>query len=184
GGPSVKPYQPPGLWKELAFSKGGYERDTGEKLYRRSLYTYWRRTSPPPSMTTFDATDRERCVVQVARTNTPLQALNLMNDVAYVEAARKMAERMMREGGTTPPERLGYGFRLASARRPQERESRVLLDAFGGFLESYRSEPKAAMRYLGQGESEHDETLDPAELAAYASVASLILNLDETITKE
>ena len=123
GGPSVKPYQPAGLWKELS---GGddYKQDHGEALYRRSLYTFWKRTAPPPMMMSFDAAGREACVVRELRTNTPMQSLNLMNDVTFLEAARKMAERMMRNGGSTPAERIGYGFELATAHKPGERELR------------------------------------------------------------
>ena len=184
GGPSVKPYQPEGLWKELASAKGGYEPDEGDGLYRRSLYTYWRRTIAPPSMITFDSTDRETCAVGESRTNTPLQALNLMNDVTYVEASRKMAERMMKDGGTTAQERIGYGFELATARRPRAAEASVLHQTFQQFLDGYQTAPDEALELLSEGESERDETLDAVELASYAGVASLILNLDEAITKE
>ena len=182
GGPSVKPYQPTGLWKEL--SSISYQRDEGENLYRRSLYTYWKRTVAPPAMTTFDAPDRETCAVRTTRTNTPLQALNLMNDVTYLEASRKLAERMMKEGGMNPRERIDYAFRLATARPVKSHESEILLDTFQQFRDSYLKDPEAAVQFLSEGESEHDKTLDPAELASYTSVASLILNLDETITKE
>jgi len=130
GGPSVKPYQPPGLWEELSFGEEKYEPDYGEGLYRRSLYTYWKRTVAPPSMVTFDATDRETCTVRLPRTNTPLQALNLMNDVTFLEASRKLAERIMKNGGQTPEERIAYAFRLATARAPQPEEEKMLLAAF------------------------------------------------------
>ena len=184
GGPSVKPYQPEGLWKELSFAGNGYEPDEGDGLYRRSLYTFWRRTIAPPSMVTFDSTDRETCAVGEARTNTPLQALNLMNDVTYVEASRKMAERMMKDGGASTEERIGYGFELATARRPRGGEGGVLHQTFQQFLDTFQTDPDEALELLSEGESERDKTLDPAELASYASVASLILNLDEAITKE
>lgn len=183
GGPSVKPYQPPGLWEELAGS-GGYKPDKGGKLYRRSLYTYWKRTIAPPAMVTFDASDRETCAIRETRTNTPLQALNLMNDVTYVEASRKLAERMMAQGGDTVDERIRYGFRLALARAPRDGEFQVLGDVYGKFLSKYDTDADAAEELLAQGESPLDESLDAAELASYAGVASLILNLDETITKE
>ena len=182
GGPSVKPYQPPGLWKEL--SSVSYQPDAGGNLYRRSLYTYLKRTVAPPAMMTFDATDRETCTVRTPRTNTPLQALNLMNDVTYLEASRKLAERMMKEGGVNPRERIDYAFRLATARPVRSQESEVLLETFQQFQQSYLKDPEAAVQFLSAGESERDKTLDPAELASYASVASLILNLDETVTKE
>src|SRR5205085_875795 len=167
GGPSVKPYQPAGLWKELS---GGddYKPDTGEGLYRRSLYTYWKRTAPPPMMMNFDAAGRETCVVRELRTNTPLQALNLMNDVTYLEAARKMAERMMREGGDTPASRMGYGFELATARLPGERETEILLSSFGYYRDAFQSDPAAATKYLAQGEAPRDDSLDAREVAAYA----------------
>ncbi|MBL8211795.1 MAG: DUF1553 domain-containing protein [Bryobacterales bacterium] len=183
GGPSVKPYQPAGLWSELS---GGadYERDKGESLYRRSLYTYWKRAAPPPSMMNFDAAGRETCIVRENRTNTPLQALNLMNDVTFVEASRKMAERMMKEGGAAPAERIAHGFRLATSRMPRSRELDVLLSSYRNQLDLFQTEAGAAEKFLQQGESKRDESLPAPELAAYATVASLILNLDETITKQ
>jgi hypothetical protein len=182
GGPSVKPYQPAGLWKELS---GGddYKPDHGDALHRRSLYTFWKRTAPPPMMMNFDSAGREACVVRDLRTNTPLQSLNLMNDVTYLEAARKLGERMMREGGGTAPERIGYGFELATARRPGDRESEILLASFQYYRDRFQSDAKAAVNYLTQGEAARDEKLDTRELAAYAALASLILNLDATLTK-
>jgi hypothetical protein len=182
GGPSVKPYQPAGLWKELS---GGddYKPDHGDALHRRSLYTYWKRTSPPPGMMNFDASGREFCVVRELRTNTPLQSLNLMNDVAYLEAARKMAERMMREGGSTPAARIAYGFGLATSRPPSAGEAEILMSNFRYQLDRFQTDPEAANKYLNQGEATRDETLDVRELASYATVASLILNLDATVMK-
>jgi hypothetical protein len=182
GGPSVKPYQPLGLWKELAGES--YEQDHGEKLYRRSLYTFWKRTIPPPAMMTFDAAGRETCVVRHSRTNTPLQALNLMNDVTYVEAARKMAERVMREGGKTPEERLAYAFRLMTARRPHAAEQEVLRAGFEHHFVQYAKDRLAALKLVSAGESAREPGLDVGELAAYTAVAGMILNLDEVVTKE
>ena len=181
GGPAVKPYQPPGLWKEIL--SADYIQDHGDSLYRRSLYVFWRRTAPPPSMMNFDAAGRETCVVRRGRTNTPLQALDLMNDVTYLEAARMLAERMMREGGHNPSERIAFAFRLATARRPTPAESEVLVKDFRYHMDKYLADRRAALRYLSHGEHPRDEKLDPAELAAYTAIASLILNLDETITK-
>jgi len=183
GGPSVKPYQPPGLWKELS---GGddYQQDHGDGLHRRSIYTFWKRTAPPPMMMNFDAAGREACVVRELRTNTPMQSLNLMNDVTYLEAARKMAERMMREGGSTPAERIGYGFEVATARRPGEPEQEILLASFGYYRDGFQSDGTSAARYLAQGEAARDGKLDARELAAYTAVASIILNLDATLTKD
>ncbi|HTM48939.1 MAG TPA: DUF1553 domain-containing protein [Bryobacteraceae bacterium] len=182
GGPSVKPYQPAGLWKEL--SGDDYEQDKGENLYRRSLYTFWKRAVPPPSMMTFDSAGREACVVRETRTNTPLQALTLMNDVTYLEAARVMAQRMMTEGGSTPPERIAYGFRLATARVPSAKKAEVLLGSYRHYLDQYQTNVESARKLVRAGESPVNATLDTSELAAYTTVASLILNLDETVTKE
>ena len=190
GGPSVSPYQPPGLWEELMYRSDGdnfsaqkYTQSKGDDLYRRTMYTFWKRTSPPPALATFDAPDREICTVRRAVTNTPLQALVLMNDPTYVEAARKLAERMMREGGDTPDGRIAFAFRLATAREPNVGERSVLREIFEAQLAEYRADKAAALKLLGVGESPRDESLDPAELAAWATVASTILNLDETITK-
>ncbi|HXJ93249.1 MAG TPA: DUF1553 domain-containing protein [Terriglobia bacterium] len=183
GGPPVKPYQPPGLWEEVSFGES-YKPDTGDALYRRSLYTFWKRTVAPPTMVTFDASPRETCIVRANRTNTPMQALDLMNDVTYVEASRKFAERMMKEGGASPDQRIDYGFRLALARPAKPQERSVLLDALGQFKARYQAKPDAAAKYLSEGNSPRDPKLDPVELAAYTAVASLIFNLDETITKE
>jgi len=132
----------------------------------------------------FDAAGREACVVRELRTNTPLQALNLMNDVTYLEAARKMAERMMREGGSTPASRVTYGFELATARKPGSRESEILLSSFSFYRDAFQGRPADAAKFLAHGEAPRDERLDARELAAYSAVASLILNLDAAVTKE
>lgn len=182
GGPSVRPYQPAGLWMEV--SGRGYEQDHGESLYRRSLYTYFKRTVAPPMLATFDAADRETCRVRPARTNTPLQALTLMNDVTFVEAARHLGERMMREGGKTPEQRLAYGFRLATARSPREPEVNVLLQGWRQHQARFANDQPAALQLLSAGESPRDERLPVDELAAYAMIANLLLNLDEVVTKE
>jgi hypothetical protein len=182
GGPPVKPYQPAGLWNEV--SSGEYEPDSGGALYRRSLYSYWRRTVPPPSMTVFDAADREMCRVQRARTNTPLQALTLMNDVTYVEASRKLAERMITEGGEASDQRLNYGFRLVTGRAPGPQELAVLAEMFQKLRKAYRKDRSSAKELLNEGEAERNPKLDPREAAAYAAVASLILNTDEAVTRE
>ena len=183
GGPSVRPYQPAGLWKELSDLEG-YTQDSGQDLYRRSLYTFWKRTIPPPVMATFDASARETCVVRETRTNTPLQALTLMNDVAFVEAARVLAQRMMVEGRDNPAERIRVGFRLATARTPGPRELEVLRAGLNHHLAEYRKDPVSASKLISIGESSPDGELEVSELAAYTAVANLILNLDETVTKE
>jgi hypothetical protein len=183
GGPSVKPYQPAGLWQELA-GGDGYKSDQGDALYRRSLYTYWRRTIQPPSMITFDSPTRETCAVRENRTNTPLQALNLMNDVAYLEASRKLAERMLVEGGASAGSRIAHAFRLVLARAPKAKEEEILLGLLDKFQTKYAKDPKAAEDLLRQGESAREKTLAAKDLAAYTGIASLILNLDETVTRQ
>jgi len=183
GGPSVKPYQPEGLWNEIG-GGGAYVQDHGDNLYRRSLYTFWRRSIPPPSMANFDASARESHMVRPVLTNTPLQALDLMNDVTFVEAARVFAERVMKEGGTSPSERIAYAFRMATARTPKRSEAAVLEDAFVDNLELFKSKPDAALKYVNHGEHQRDAKLNVSELAAYTSVTSLILNLNEVVMKE
>lgn len=182
GGRSVKPYQPQGLWKET--SNRGYEQDHGSKLYRRSLYTYWKRSVPPPNMFAIDAPTRETCVVRRQRTNTPLMALVMLNDPTFVEAARALAQRAMTEGVVNPQDRIALMFELTTARRPESAERDVLLAVYERQLGVFRKNNDAAMKLLAVGESKRDEKLDPAEHAALTTVASMILNLDETITKE
>ncbi len=186
GGPSVKPYQPAGLWEELAggAGEGPYNQDKGPGLYRRSLYVYRKRTVPHPLLSTFDAPGGEICQVRRARTNTPLQALELLNDVTYVEAARALGQLMLTAGGATPEGRLAYGFRRATARTPGPAELKVLLRGLERYRQTYAEDPESAKRLLRHGESRPDGKLDPAELAAYTAAAGVILNLDETITKE
>jgi hypothetical protein len=171
GGPSVKPYQPDGLWTEVG--GGRYVQDHGDALYRRSMYLFWKRTVPPPTMANFDASSRESHVVKPVVTNTPLQALNLMNDVTFLEAARVFAQRVMKEGGKNPVERIS-----------KSEESAILVDAFSQNLKQFKSKPEAALRYVSHGEYPRDPQLDVSELAAYTSVASLLLNLNETVMKE
>lgn len=186
GGPSVKPYQPPGLWEAVGYTDSNtakFNRDDGAALFRRSMYTFWKRTSPPPSMATFDAPSRESCTVRRARTNTPLQALALMNDVQFVEASRKFAERIIHHGGTDLEQRLEYAFRLVTSRRPDEKERKLIADLYRGFLEDYRGDKEAAVLLISVGEAPRDESLDPAEHAAWTMIGNLLLNLDETITK-
>jgi hypothetical protein len=177
GGPPVKPYQPPGLWQELAGGQG-YTPDKGDGLYRRSLYTYWKRTVAPPFMINFDSPNREVCTVNEVRTNTPLQALNLMNDVAFLEAARKLAERMMKNGG------VDYAWSLAVGHPATGAQKQVLLDTLERFRRRYQADPKSAEEFLSNGDSPREKSLDTADLAAYTALASLILNLDEVITNE
>ncbi len=184
GGPSVKPYEPPGLWEAVSFNNSQkYVPDRGEGQYRRSLYTYWKRQSPPPNMLIFDAPTRETCVVRRPRTNTPLQALTLLNDPQFVEAARGLADRMLAEGGSDCDQRLSYGFRLATARRPDAEELRILRSVLEAQRALYRADPAAAQALLGVGDYRPRAADDPVELAAWSAVASLLLNLDETLNK-
>lgn len=184
GGPSVRPYQPEGLYNDMTFSNmTGYALEEGEGLWRRSLYTFWKRTVMPPAMQVFDASARESCTVRETRTNTPLQALNLMNDTTYVEAARLLAERMMK-AGPGPEERIARGLHLAAGRLPDANETHLLLDNLTAQLRYFKANPKEAARLLEAGVKPYDTRVAPEELAAYSMTASLILNLDEVITKQ
>jgi hypothetical protein len=188
GGPSVLPYQPKGIWEELAFGDGfsgqSYEQSHGPDLYRRGMYTLWKRTAPPASLATFDAPDREKCTARRAQTNTPLQALVLLNDPTYVEASRALAQRALLEGGKDANARIAYAFRLATARKPTKQEIKVLRTLLDGRLKAYQQDRPGALKLLAVGESARNPRLDVAELAAYTTVASVIFNLDETVTKE
>lgn len=182
GGPSVYPYQPAGLWSDLSAPED-YVQGHGESIYRRSMYTFWKRTIAPPSMMVFDASARETCQVRMSRTNTPTQALTLMNDVTYVETARKFAERVLQQGGTDLNDRLRFAFRLQTARYPQDTELAVLRHDLERHLSRFQSQPEAAMRLLSVGESPRDAQLDAAELAAYTMLGTLLQNLDEVVTR-
>ncbi|MEY2983235.1 MAG: hypothetical protein RL562_3462 [Planctomycetota bacterium] len=187
GGPSVRPYQPDGLWREVSIGGSSntqvFRAGTGADLYRRSLYTFWKRTSPSPQMSTFDAPTREFCVVDRATTNTPLQALVLWNDVQFVEAARALATRVLREAGTVDA-RTDLLFRLCTARRPGARERQILTATLGDFLARYREVPDDARALLAQGETPPSEDLDAAELAAWTMLGSTVLSLDETLVRD
>lgn len=182
GGPPVRPYQPAGVWEDATLGKIRYEQDHGDNLYRRSLYTFWRRTVGPTMF--FDVSPRNVCTVRLPRTNTPLQALIVMNDVTYVEAARVLAQRLLSETSLTPDERIARAFLLATARRPKSEEQIVLSRALDQFRRRYQADREVAQKLACAGETPRDANLDVAELAAYTAVVSLILNLDETMTKE
>lgn len=185
GGPSVKPYQPAGLWKPVGFGGSNtsvFRQDKGEKLYRRSMYTFWKRTSPPPSMSTFDAPDRETCQVRRARTNTPLQALVLMNDVQFVEAARKFGERILQQGGKSIDDRVDFAFRSVLARFPNPNERSLLRGMYNDYLQEFQKNPARAEKLLSTGESPRNPKLASDQLAAWTLVGHLILNLSETVT--
>lgn len=182
GGPPVMPYQPAGVWSDLSLGKIEYQRDTGENLYRRSLYTFWRRSVAPTTF--FDVASRQICKLRPSRTNTPLHALTLLNDTTYVEAGRKFAERVIKEGGDDSTARLQYAFRTATSRHATDKESQQLQAIYQNVSASLKSDPAKASQLLAIGESPADKSIEPVELAAYATMMSLLLNLDEVITKE
>ena len=184
GGPSVKPYQPEGLYKDMAFGgMTGYEQAKDEGLWRRSLYTYWKRTILSPTMQTFDASAREFCNVRDTRTNTPLQSLNLMNDVTYIEAARMLAERTLKQSGNVEAQ-LRFAFMTVTSRQPNIEELTVLVNSFNKQREYFKANTKEVSRFLAVGEKRNSSNLNQLELAAMASTMSLIFNLDETITRQ
>ena len=182
GGPSVKPYQPAGVWEEAGTGKS-YSQDKGEKLYRRSLYTFWRRTAPPPSMLSFDATSREVCTAKREVTSTPLQALVLLNDVQFIEAARVLAERLMTQYPADVPARIRDAFRSLTSRLPDGRETQVLEQLLSEQLEFYRSQPESAEKLLAQGERKPNKDLNAVELAATTLLVSTLMNHDEFVIK-
>jgi hypothetical protein len=182
GGPPVKPYQPPNIWEEMSFNQIKYQQDHGDALYRRSLYTFWRRTVGPTNL--FDTATRQVCVIKPSRTNTPLHALTTLNDVTYSEAYRVLAERMMKSGGPTPADRIAFAFRLSVAREPSAQEREILVTAFNRLRKQFENDRPAADKVVTQGEKPRDPKLEAAELAAYTGVASVIMNLDEVLTRE
>jgi hypothetical protein len=187
GGPSVFPYQPEKLYEGVVvgadYPGTRWGKSEGDDLYRRSLYTYWKRTVPHPVMLTFDAPDREFCSVRRSRTNTPLQALVLLNEPGYLEAARQLGTRMLREGGADDTARVAFAFRLATGRVPRAEETRVLASTMEKLRADFSAHPNDAASVLKVGASPVDPALPAPELAAASAVASMILNLDETLTK-
>ena len=184
GGPSVYPYQPAGIWEALATrNKTRYEQGKGDDLYRRSLYTVWKRSSPPPSMMNFDAPDRYLCTVDRQKTATPLQSLVLMNDPQYIEAARVLAERMMEEGGKTPEDRITFAFKALTSRAPRTEELTLTKQLYLEELTNFKKKPERAEQLLSTGEYERDTELAADELAACTIVASSLMNFDEFIVK-
>ena len=183
GGPSVKPYQPDGLWEDVSVERRDkYVADTDDGLYRRSMYTFWKRTCPPPGMATFDAPDRETCVVRRARTNTPLQALVLLNDPTYVEAARKLAERVMLASDNDAA-RIVIAFRIVLSRLPGDSEQATLLEILADARTHFMANSTASEEFLSIGNSARDSSFNPVDLAAWSAVMNVVLNLDESISK-
>jgi len=188
GGQSTYPYQPPGIWEEISrgeiFSAQVYKESQGEDLYRRGMYWFWKRTAPPASLSTFDAPDREKCVVRRSVTNTPLQALTLLNDPTYIEAARVLAQNVLREAGGDPSKRLMLAFRRVTGRIPDAREANILSELAAKQMARYARDAKGAQALISIGETPVDKKLPVTELAAWTNVATVLLNMDEAITKE
>jgi hypothetical protein len=183
GGPSLKPYQPEGYWAHLNFPRREYHNDHGEALYRRAMYTYWQRSFLHPSLLAFDAPSREECTASRPRSNTPLQALVLLNDPIFVEGARAFAERAIREGGKDDGTRIEAAYRRALSRSPRPEERAVLLDLLAKHRDHFKAHAKEADEFLRVGERPAAKDIPAVELAAWTSVARAILNLHETITR-
>lgn len=186
GGKGVKPYQPDNIWEPVAYSGSNtrsYIRDNGSSLYRRSLYTFYKRTAPPPSMTTFDAPSREQVCSRRERSNTPLQALALMNDIQHMEAARNFAQRILTEGGTSFDQRVSFAFRQVAARFPTAIEADIVEKALAQHLARYTKDQESAKKLVTFGDSKADPKLKPEELAAWTLVGNLLLNLDEALNQ-
>jgi hypothetical protein len=180
GGPSVKPYQPEGLW-DVAMEHAPYDQSHGENLYRRSLYTYWKRSVPPPAMSVFDAADKNICTVRRQSTSTPLQSLTLLNDPQIVEAARFIAQRMLKEGGDALDGRLAWTFRLITGRTPSGEELKILCRLYNEQHEYFAADPSAIAKLLAVGEKHNEEKLDRTDLAAGTVLAIALFNHDAAV---
>jgi len=186
GGRGVNSYQPPNIWEPVGYSDSNtrfYLQDHGASLYRRSIYTFLKRTAPPPFMSNFDGPNREQFCTVRERSNTPLQALQLLNDTQHFEAARAFGERILTEGGTTPEDRITFAYRTTLSRSPNPDEVAVVLQALKNCLARYQADPAAANLVIAVGESKPRGQFEPTELAAYTLISNLILNLDETVTR-
>ncbi len=186
GGPSVKPYQPPGVWEAVAMigsNTRDYRQDSGDNLYRRSMYTFWKRSAPPASMEIFNAPSREMCTVRRERTNTPLQALVTLNDPQYIEAARVLAQHALREGGPSSADQIDFILRRLLARPAADRERPVIEHSLSQLLDYYRQHAEEAQQLVSVGESPRDEMLDVATLAAWTMLTNELMNLDELLNK-
>lgn len=186
GGPSVQPWMPDGVWDETSKygDLRGYKPDTGAGRYRRTMYTVWKRTAAPPTMLLFDAPNRATCVVKRSRTNTPLQALALLNETTFIEAAHGLAKRMVAEGGAPPATRIDRGFRLAVGRAPTADELAAFVDGFTADLAAFTAAPERAEKFLAVGIVKKPESMPAAEFAAYSLAANVIINLDEFVMRE
>jgi hypothetical protein len=186
GGKGVHTYQPDNIWEPVAYSGSNtrtYIRDNGSALYRRSLYTFYKRTAPPPSLTTFDAPSREQVCLRRERSNTPLQALALMNDIQHIEAARNFAQRILIDGGNSFDTRLNFAFRQVVARFPRTDETAIIEDALRQHQGRYAKNLEDAQKLITFGDSKPDSKLKPDELAAWTMIANLLLNLDEALNQ-
>jgi hypothetical protein len=186
GGRGVRPYQPPNIWEPVGFvgsNTAQYTQDRGPALYRRSIYVFFKRTAPPPFMANFDAPSREQFCTRRERSNTPLQALQLLNDLQHFEAARALAQRLLTEAGPTPAERITHAYRLLLARPPDAEERAIVEQVLSKHVARYRADPEAARQTIAIGESHPRADLPPEDMAAWTLVANLLLNLDETVTR-
>jgi hypothetical protein len=184
GGPSVKPYQPDGYWENLNFPSRTYPNDTGPDQYRRGLYTWWQRSYAHPSMLAFDAPTREECAADRTRSNIPQQALALLNDPSYVEAARVFAMRILTDGTGAPEQRIAWAWQRTLQRDPRADEAKTMLTVFSERLAAYQADKGAATALLKVGFTPIPDKLDHSELAAWTHVARILINLHETITRE
>jgi len=186
GGRGVMPYQPPNIWEPVGFASSNtrnYKQGKGEDLYRRSIYTFLKRTAPAPFMTSFDAPSREQSCTLRGRSNTPMQALQLMNDIQHVEAARNFAQRILKEAGSKDADRVQWAWRVVSARQPVDDEAQILKKVLAGHRARFAKDMESAKKLIAYGESKADESLKPDELASWTLVANLLLNLDEVVNK-
>jgi hypothetical protein len=186
GGRGVLPYQPPNIWEPVGFGRSNtryYKQGKGDDLYRRSLYTFLKRTAPAPFMASFDAPNREQSCTVRGRSNTPMQALQLMNDVQHVEAARNLAQRIIKEGGAKDEERIQWAWRTVTSRRPGPEEAKIVTDVLKGHRVRYAEDLESAQKLIRYGESVADKAILPRELAPWTLVANLLLNLDEVVNK-
>jgi hypothetical protein len=184
GGKSVFPYQPPGYWAALNFPVREWQKDAGDKVYRRGMYTHWQRSFPHPAMVAFDAPSREECTCERPRSNIPQQALALLNDPEFVEAARAFAARTIADGGPDDAAKVGWAFRRATSRQPRPEEAKVLLDLLAKHRAEYTANPMNATRLLAVGDAQNPPGMNPPELAAWTNVCRAVLNLHETITRQ
>jgi hypothetical protein len=186
GGPSVKPYMPDGVWEAVGMIGSNtreYRRDTGEKLYRRSLYTFWKRAAPPASMDILNAPNRETCTTRRERTNTPLQALVTLNDVQFVEAARHLATHALKEGGPTDDTKIDFIARRLIARPFRPAELKIVQESLADLREHYSKREADARKLITVGESRPDARLDTRALAAWTMLVNELMNLDEVLNK-